>query len=78
MSWLEKVIPQSVQDFWRHYRTTLKDNKRERTGEEPEETAGWGVEAAEERSKQAGASKYSSLIVPPSRSGGYITIGQIC
>ncbi|KAK3953925.1 hypothetical protein QBC32DRAFT_337523 [Pseudoneurospora amorphoporcata] len=61
VSWFEKAIPQSVQDFWRKYRTTLKDNKRERTGEESEETAGWGVEAAEERSKQAGASLATQL-----------------
>lgn len=66
ISWFEKVIPQNVQDVWHKYRTALKDNKKERTGEVPEENVGWGVEAAEERSKQAGASKYFSDIVPPS------------
>ncbi|KAK3499018.1 uncharacterized protein B0T23DRAFT_368999 [Neurospora hispaniola] len=59
VSWFQTVIPQNVQDFWHKYRTAYKDNKRERTGEEPE--VGWGVEAAEERSKQAGASLATQL-----------------
>lgn len=67
VSWFQTVIPQNVQDFWHKYRTAYKDNKRERTGEEPE--VGWGVEAAEERSKQAGASKYLQNNVPCSTNG---------
>ncbi|KAK3402744.1 hypothetical protein B0T20DRAFT_465632 [Sordaria brevicollis] len=61
VSWLEKAIPQSVQDFWHKYRNTLKANKGESAGEGLEQAAGWGVEAAEERRKQAGASLATEL-----------------
>lgn len=55
---VQRFIPEGVQTWWRNYRQALEEGRRERTGEVAEvEVVGHGVEEAEERTKQEGASK---------------------
>lgn len=66
---MQKVIPERVKEFWHNYQNALKKNTAEQqdataAGGDGEamvagdmELAGWGVEAAEERKAQEGASK---------------------
>ncbi|KAL2018005.1 hypothetical protein VTK56DRAFT_1385 [Thermocarpiscus australiensis] len=59
---VQKIIPERVQTFWRDYRQALREARRERTGETGElEIIGHGVEEAEKRSKQEGASLATQL-----------------
>ncbi|KAI1806020.1 hypothetical protein F4811DRAFT_512404 [Daldinia bambusicola] len=52
---VSKLIPDSVRTRWREYRQALKEAEKESRGDaeisEKVETAGWGVEEAEERHK---------------------------
>ncbi|GAB1313874.1 DUF1279 super [Madurella fahalii] len=58
----QKFIPERVQERWREYRQSLREARRERTGETEElEIIGHGVAEAEERSKQDGASLATQL-----------------
>ncbi|KXX82866.1 N-terminal acetyltransferase 2 [Madurella mycetomatis] len=58
----QKFIPERVQERWREYRQSLREARRERTGETGElEIIGHGVAEAEERSKQDGASLATQL-----------------
>ncbi|KAK4153209.1 hypothetical protein C8A00DRAFT_15553 [Chaetomidium leptoderma] len=58
----QKVIPERVQTWWLEYRQAAKKAERERTGETGElEILGHGVEEAEKRSKQEGASLATQL-----------------
>jgi hypothetical protein len=59
---VQKVIPERVQDWWMEYRRALKEAKMERTGQDGEPAMMYhGVEEAEQRSKQEGASKYHNI-----------------
>ncbi len=58
MSNAQKVIPDRVQNWWREYRAAAKQATRERMGELAQaDVYGHGVEEAEQRSKQEGASE---------------------
>ena len=61
MSYAKKVIPEGAQTWWHEYRQAAKAVKRERTGEEGEtEVLVHGVEEADQRTKQEGASEYQA------------------
>lgn len=61
VSYAKKVIPEGAQTWWHEYRQAAKDVKRERTGEEGEtEVLVHGVEEADQRTKQEGASEYQA------------------
>ncbi|KAK3898530.1 hypothetical protein C8A05DRAFT_47179 [Staphylotrichum tortipilum] len=62
VSYAKKVIPEGAQTWWREYRQAAKDVKRERTGEEVEaQILVHGVEEADQRTKQEGASLATQL-----------------
>ncbi len=64
VSYAKRVIPEGAQTWWREYRQAAKDVKRERTGEEDEaEVLVHGVEEADQRTKQEGASEYTRQIM---------------
>ncbi|SPQ22223.1 b5ad534c-532b-4aba-a319-0cdec13c05c9 [Thermothielavioides terrestris] len=59
---VQKVIPERVQAWWREYRQALEEARRERAGETAELAVIYhGVEEAEQRSKQEGASLATQL-----------------
>jgi hypothetical protein len=56
---VKKIIPDSVETWWREYRQALREAKWERMGEHGETDVIYhGVEEAEQRSSQEGASEY--------------------
>jgi hypothetical protein len=62
VSRLEKVVPESVKEWWHNYRQALKDRTKETVGEDVTngvEMAGWGVKEADERNKTE-ASRFTS------------------
>ncbi|KAK3309134.1 uncharacterized protein B0T15DRAFT_526286 [Chaetomium strumarium] len=59
---VKKIIPDSVETWWREYRQALGEAKRERMGETGETDVIYhGVEEAEKRSSQEGASLATQL-----------------
>lgn len=62
VSYAQKVIPDRVQNWWREYRQAAKQATRERTGELGQvDIIGHGVEEADQRNKQEGASLATQL-----------------
>jgi hypothetical protein len=57
VSWAQRVIPDRVQNWWREFRNQAKQATLERTGEIGHVDIRHGVEEADQRSKQEGASK---------------------
>jgi hypothetical protein len=60
VSYLEKIVPESVKTWWHNYRQALKEGGKEAIGEEAAkdvEMVGWGVKEADERNKSE-ASKF--------------------
>jgi N-terminal acetyltransferase 2 len=64
---VQKIIPQSMKDWWREYRVALKKAETKQLGSdeisETVEMAGWGVKEAEERNKVE-ASKCHLFVKP--------------
>jgi len=62
MSYVKRLIPESIKTKWHQYKESVKQAERQMTGKrdvtDHVEIAGWGVEEARERNKKD-ASKYS-------------------
>lgn len=61
MGYVKQAIPDSVEEWWRNYRQSVKKAEIEKLGSdditEHIEMAGWGVEEAERMNDGPGASK---------------------
>jgi N-terminal acetyltransferase 2 len=66
MSYVTRLIPESVKTKWHEYKESVKQAERQMTGKQNVtdhvEMAGWGVEEARERNKKD-ASKYSHFLM---------------
>ncbi|KAK3941213.1 hypothetical protein QBC46DRAFT_458420 [Diplogelasinospora grovesii] len=62
---VQKFIPEGVKQWWHDYRHALKESEKGKMGNnnisENSEMVGWGVEEADERNKQSGASLATQL-----------------
>lgn len=66
MTYVKKMIPDSIEEKWHNYRKSLKEAEMENIGNddisEHIEMAGWGVEEAERRNKGPGASEFAPFL----------------
>ena len=62
VSYIKQVIPESVQEFWHSWRSSMKKAASNQERSEQTEPAGWGVEEADAMyKKEASTSPFSFL-----------------
>ena len=68
MSYLERIVPQSVKTFWHDYRKALKESRDEQNGDndisQGAELAGWGVKEAQEKNTSEASKEEQPLYAP--------------